>query len=614
MVLTMSWSLTRRRAMVLAFGLVAVGSGIGVLLKLRHDLRQAMAGPLQASMPLQFTPLARIDHPLERWGGGEVEAAALASGSLITAGGFGIADEKGELGSGLPTLRATALAAWREHPVVGLASGGLFLFRAGQWEALRSGFGELHVRSLVEGPGGELWIGAREGLYRTSWGATTLDRVDGKPVKSIALGEVGAVFAGGESGLRRVEGLRTVPVATPDPWVDWVGIANHELLVLTPMGLAKGPMDGTLAPVPGAEDASAAACLGNQVFVVSEGRVLRFEPGGHASEELLAASARRIFETRGVLFADTPQGLFRRAPSGWALARPRPESLPPGTSHINALAMLESRLVLGLFNGGLAMGEPTGKEKALSLTWSAIPGSSAWGVNALLNGGGNLFVASLRGVSRFDGRRLFPVEGGEAGAAFSLASTGGGLAMGFGQGVALPGGRFLSAFHGLPGNQALALAAGDLLFVGTPTGLGAIAGNRVVWRVTAGEGKLPHPWITALVLHGEDLFIGTYGGGVARRRASKSDPKGPGQFESFPETEGLKVNTGCLVEAGGRLYLGTDGKGLYRLSADGHRFLPVRVALPSPRVTAILPAKDGLFIGTDEGLARLHDPLPDEGV
>lgn len=600
--------------MVLAFGLVATTAGIGVFLKLRHDLNKALTGPLQASAPLQYASLARFDHPLERWGGGEVEAVGLTSGSLITAGGFGIADEKGELGSGLPTLRATAMVAWREHPVVGLASGGIFLFRGGQWEELRSGFGELHVRSLVEGPGGELWIGAREGLYRTFWGAATLDRVDAVPVKSIAISEGGAVFVGGENGLRRVEGLRTVPVATPDPWVDWVGVANHELLVLTPMGLAKGPLDGALAPLPGAEEASAAACMGNQVFVVSEGCVLRFDPGGHASEELLPSPARRVFEVRGVLFADTPRGLYRRAPSGWVLARPRPQSLPPETSHVNALAMLESRMVVGLFNGGLAVGEPTGQAKGPSFAWSAVPGSSAWGVNALLSGGGSLYVASLRGVSRFDGQRLFPVEGGEAGAAFSLASTGGGLAMGFGQGVALPGGRFLSAFHGLPGNQALALAAGDQLFVGTPTGLGAISGNRVAWRVTAGEGKLPHPWITALVLHGEDLFIGTYGGGVARRRASKSDPKGPGQFESFPETEGFKVNTGCLVEAGGRLYLGTDGKGLYRLSADGHRFLPVRVPLPSPRVTAILPGKDGLYIGTDEGLARLHEPLPDEGV
>ena len=57
--------------------------------------------------------------------------------------------------------------------------------------------------------------------------------------------------------------------------------------------------------------------------------------------------------------------------------------------------------------------------------------------------------------------------------------------------------------------------------------------------------------------------------------------------------------------AGDRLYLGTDGGGLYRLSADGLRFRPLRVALPSPRVTAILGRGEQLWIGTDEGLARI---------
>jgi ligand-binding sensor domain-containing protein len=354
--------------------------------------------------------------------------------------------------------------------------------------------------------------------------------------------------------------------------------------------------------------------LGAQIFAVAKGRVLRFEAGGHASEELLTAPARRVFASQGVLFVDTTQGLFRRAASGWVLARPRPVALPPGSSHVNALAQLDSRIVVGLFNSGLVVGELAGQGRASNARWSSVPGSTAWGVNALMNGGGSLYVASLRGAARFDGRALRPLEGDPTGAAFSLAPTQGGVAVGYGQGVVMPGGRFLSAFHGLPGNQALALAAGEQLFVGTPTGLGAIAGNRVAWRVTAGEGKLPHPWITALHLRGGALFIGTYGGGVARRTPSTTHPNGPGLFESFPETEGLKVNTGCLVEAGGRLYLGTDGKGLYRLSADGQRFLPLRLSLPSPRITAILPGKDVLFVGTDEGLARLNLPLPDDGV
>lgn len=609
----MSWLPTRRRALLVTLGLLTLGAGIGAFWNLRREVSRAMDGPLRTSAPLQFAPLPRVAASLTRWGGGEVEGVTLTSTALLTAGGFGVADGQGDLGRSLPTLKATSLAAWRDHAIVGLASGGLFLLRDGQWEELRTGFGTLHVRSLVEGTGGELWIGAREGLYRAAWGAATLDRVDAAPVKTIALGEGGAVFAGGEEGLRRVDGLRSQAIVTPDPWIDWVGVAGGELVVLTPMGLARGSAAGTLAPISGGEEARAAALLGSQLFAVAQGRLLRFDPGGRPREELLTVPVRRVFATGGVLFADSDQGLYRRSGSGWTLARSRPESLPPGPSHVSALAWLDSRLAVGLFNGGLVLGEAGRSDKRAAIAWATVPGSSAWGVNALLEAGGTLHVASLRGASRFDGKQLRPLEGGGTGAAFSLAVTPSGVAVGYGQGVQLPGGRFLSAFHGLPGNQALALAAGDRLYVGTPTGLGAIAGQRVAWRVLAGEGNLPHPWITALHLRGDQLFIGTYGGGVARRVARQDDPGAPGQFEAFPETEGFKVNTGCLVEAAGRLYLGTEGKGLFRLSADGQRFLPVRVPLPSPRVTAILPAPDGLYVGTDEGLARLSYPLPNEG-
>jgi ligand-binding sensor domain-containing protein len=64
------------------------------------------------------------------------------------------------------------------------------------------------------------------------------------------------------------------------------------------------------------------------------------------------------------------------------------------------------------------------------------------------------------------------------------------------------------------------------------------------------------------------------------------------------------------VEAGRRLYAGTDGRGLWRLSADGARFEPLRLPLPSPRVSALASGEGALWIGTDEGLARL--PLNDE--
>ena len=45
---------------------------------------------MRTSAPVQFVPLARVDHPLERWGGGEVEGVVLTPSSVITAGAFGI--------------------------------------------------------------------------------------------------------------------------------------------------------------------------------------------------------------------------------------------------------------------------------------------------------------------------------------------------------------------------------------------------------------------------------------------------------------------------------------------------------------------------------------------
>lgn len=605
-------SKNRKRLILAGLALLLAAGGFAAWWKVSREVRQAFDAPTRKTQPLQFAPLPAPAFKTERWGGGEVAAVALSAEGLVTAGGFGVLDGGGDLGQGLPTLNASALALWRGRPIVALAAGGLFLRRDRAWEELRTGYGTLHARDLLETPGGELLIGAQEGLFRAAWGANVLERLDGAPVRCLATGPGGLLFVGGEQGLRKLEGGRATMVATPDPWVDGVATMGRDLVVLTPRGLAHGPLEGPLQPVSGAEEARSCAVEDGRLFAVCEGRLLRFEASGRPAEELLPSPARKVFVASGVLFADTEQGLLRRGAKGWSLARPRPSSLPPGPSAVNALAMQDGRLLVGLFNGGLAIGTPNGA----AWTWTAVPGSEAWGVNAILNAGGAVHVASLRGVARLEAGRLQAVEPKDAGAAFALAATRDGLAMGFGQGVLLPGPRMVSAFHGLPGNQALALAEGPgdagPLYVGTPSGLGALLGARVAWRTVGGDGKLPHPWVTALALRGEDLFIGTYGGGVARRLAARSTPSAAGTFEAFPETAGLKVNTGCLVEAGGRLYLGTDGRGLWRLSLDGSRFTPVTVPLPSQHVTAIQPGKDALFVGTIEGLARLPFPLPEE--
>jgi len=582
-----------------AVGLMAVVGAAGALWKTQRAVKRALTLPAGQDRPLQFVARAVAATTPRRWGGTGIDGVALVAGELVAAGASGVFMREGGLDAGLPTLRASALASWRGRLVTALESGGFFRRVDGRWEEARSGWGTLHVRTLAETASGELLIGAREGLFRSGWGASRLERLDTHPVRCIAMG-AGFLIAGGEQGLWRIEGIAVRRLETPDPWIESVGLVDDTLFAVSATGLARGPADGELTAVRGGEDALLGIAVGDRFVTLSEsgGTLRRFDTAGHFTEEALPSPGRRVFAVAGVLVADTRDGLRRRDRSGWVEALPRPNSLPWPTAHVGALALLGEALVAGRFDGGLASA-PVGTEQ---LAWRAVEGSAAWGVNALLGAGGTLYVASLRGAARYDGQRLQPIDG--PGAAFSLASTPEGVAIGYGQGVLLPGERLLSAFHGLPANQATALASGTSLFVGTPSGLGAIRARRVEWRVVPGEGKLPNPWVTALWNGPDGLYVGTYGGGVARRDEA-------GRFVPFVETEGMKVSAGGLAPAGDELFLGTEGRGLFRLSKDRQRFESVAVTLPSPFLTALLAAPGALYVGTDEGVARL--PLAEPG-
>ena len=201
--------------------------------------------------------------------------------------------------------------------------------------------------------------------------------------------------------------------------------------------------------------------------------------------------------------------------------------------------------------------------------------------------GGVVYAATLRGAFRIAEGKARLLEG--AGAAFSLAATGSGLAVGYGQGVLLPGPRLISAFHGLPGNQAYALAAsGEALWVGTPTGLGRVERRRVTERVLPGEGKLPHPWVTALWTREDGLWVATYGGGLAVRRAGDEGTA----WESFPETrggppEGIKRR--APSQATRDVASAPRVTGARRVASRGPRAAPAAVAtqISSPRTATL---------------------------
>ncbi len=600
---------TRRRPYLRVVALTAASLALlaaaAAFLSLRSKVGRSFDEAVEQGRPLQWTRLAVPRAVFERWGDGTVSGVVATPTGLLTAGGSGVRAGGDDLSGGLPTLRAGALRSWRGRPVVALESGGLFRRSGDSWEEARSGYGTLHVRCLDESASGELLVGAREGLFRAAWGGSELERLSTHPVRSLAV-VPGAVLAGGEDGLFRVgdgaaggDGAR---VESDETWIESVGVASGQVFAATATGLLRGAPGERLSAVAGGEEVAAGVVHEGAFWTTTTppgSLVRRFDASASVHAERLPATVLLLIASEGTLFADTPDGLFRRDAAGWRLAVARPPALPAGSAHISALSFLGSRIVAGVFGGGLVVADGKG------LAWREVPGSAAWGINALLPAGGTMFVASLRGAARFDGERLTALAG--PGAAFSLAATREGVAIGYAQGVLLPGASLVSAFHGLPGNQATALASGESLFVGTPSGLGALDGRRVRWRATGNEGHLPHPWVQALLVTDAALYVGTYGGGLARR-ARVQGTRDRAELQPFPETDGVKTSAGALVEAEGRVFAGTEGRGLWRLRADGERFEPLALPLPSPRVTALAARAGELWVGTDEGLVRL--PLP----
>jgi len=128
--------------------------------------------------------------------------------------------------------------------------------------------------------------------------------------------------------------------------------------------------------------------------------------------------------------------------------------------------------------------------------------------------------------------------------------------------------------------------------------------------VRALSGELPDDFVTALLWTGEDLWVGTYASGLARKRGrtwtSLREPELPSSW----------INAGALAFFADRVWAGTVERGLMvsprqRAGEDEGRWSQLGVAdgLPSADVTALAADEDGVWVGTRGGVARVVFPL-----
>ena len=200
-----------RRTLALGAGvLVAVGLVVAALLVRLDRAVTREAAPERARADrvraLSFRAVSRAQLRGDLAGDGSVLGAADVAGELWLATGSGLesGDARFDVLDGLPSLRVAAVVSWRATPAFALERGGWGRIGAGGAEMATTGFGDLEVRTLAETGGGELLLGARQGLFRAAFGAAEIERLDDAPVRSIALLPGGEIASGGEKGLRIV--------------------------------------------------------------------------------------------------------------------------------------------------------------------------------------------------------------------------------------------------------------------------------------------------------------------------------------------------------------------------------------------------------------------------
>lgn len=158
--------------------------------------------------------------------------------------------------------------------------------------------------------------------------------------------------------------------------------------------------------------------------------------------------------------------------------------------------------------------------------------------------------------------------------------------------------RGLTTTQGLPSNSLYTVfTQGRRVYAGTLGGLAVIEDGRVVRVLTDTNSSLTHNWVTAIALAGGRLFVGTYGGGIFELTAS-------GELHSFAaETGRAVINPNAMWSDGERLYAGTLDGALV-LDLQTQKWTHMMDELPSRTVLSVAGDTGQVCFGTTGGIAR----------
>jgi ligand-binding sensor domain-containing protein len=475
----------------------------------------------------------------------------------------------------------TILPVSAGHLLIGTKKRGVLLYDGKQIKELHSTLSHLYVQALA-GNEVDLWVGTlNEGVLH--WHAGTME----------AFSE--------EQGL-------------PDRQVQAISIAGEKAYVGTPLGVAefdRGRFSRALG----------AGLLVTSLHVDKEELLVGTEDQGvvpvplavrragvafHGAADL--AEVRQFLGTENGTYVLTRNGMYEITSHafGWKqVLKPRPAVL--SDRNISALAKdKDGQLWVGYFDRGLDL-----LPRDARPVWH-VENEHVFCVNRIWpdTKSGTVAVATANGLVRFGAsgaqeQVLTRADGLIADHVTDVVPYREGLAIATPAGLTFldaSGARSMYAFHGLVSNHVYALGvSGDDLMVGTLGGLSVIDRGDVKLNYTAGSSGLKQNWITAVVPVGDEWMIGTYGSGIVGLDHA-------GHFRAFEKaTAEMEINPNAMLVTPQHVLAGTLGKGLYVYDRDKQRWTVLTDGLPSLNVTALTESNGFIYVGTDNGLVRIHE-------
>lgn len=633
-----------KRAKTAVWGLAAAGAALGLLaaglfaVKIRgvlQDSRQAVQSQDEIEFDVKaYSPAAS---PFELVSAAaEFVRAAKFEDHLFVAGPSGLLEYDGNgkavgrfaVGRELPPSPLVALTtavladSQEEELIAATADEGLVAYNGRSFRLIYPKEKEAReVTCIVAGGNGHLLIGTkRRGVlvfdgkkitplhgtlaktYVTAMAGNETDLWVGTIDKGVLHWHAGQTDAFGEQ-----EGM-------PDARVLSLAVDGRKAYAGTAVGVgefADGKFVRVLAP---GAFATALAATPERLAIGTEDEGVLTAPLENGHRETAARGAAEAKEVQQITqsgdetYALTRTELYRMNARGLGWQRLLQRDAATLTDrNISALAMDASgKLWIGYFNRGLdELNAATGRV-------NHVEDEHVFCINRILPDAknGTVNVATANGLVRFgasgnEEQVLTRADGLIADHVTDVAAYGNGLALATPAGLTFldrGGARSLYAFQGLVNNHVYTLGvAGDELLAGTLGGISVIGREEVRANYTAGNSGLKHNWITAVARVGDEWMAGTYGAGVLRM-------DGEGRFEAMEKATGpIEVNPNAMLATNDHVLAGTLGEGLLVYDRRSGRWSAMKEGLPSLNVTAIAAAGGTVYVGTDNGLARIAE-------